>query len=353
MSQNEYHIPAMLLRNCVDSFQPEWNRRFMNQLLGLFSQFPLPDEVDALNKQLSQISQVVGRFDGGSRVDIRGFLSGLHGGLPDWAPLIKTMILLYRRDRATFVEGLLAKTFHLDLTSKVRKEIDTLYALIEQEWFAAIPAARLPSLKEYLSTEFIEKSSEGITLPERQYDEKFHILQAPDLFFKDVAYFRAKCEQRGKPVAVTYLDIDAFGTFNRTYNETLVDRNLLPRFMQAIEAQVYHHGYAYRQGGDEYIVLVPSLSRALAINFFDELRLTLAGLKYPEIEGSTTVSIGLCIADPDCPLTDREVLAAANEAKKYAKNNGKNRIATYKGTRLVPEELEVVRGASDTGKAES
>ena len=49
------------------------------------------------------------------------------------------------------------------------------------------------------------------------------------------------------------------------------------------------------------------------------------------------------LAEPDCPLTDRELRDRANHAKKFAKDHGKNRIATYEGPRLVPEDLRVVR----------
>src|SRR5207253_7063836 len=98
---------------------------------------------------------------------------------------------------------------------------------------------------------------------------------------------------------------------------------------QTLEAHVFHHGHAYRQGGEEYLVLLPSLSRALAIRFLDELRCKLAALTYPGIEERTTVSIGLCVVLPDCPLTDRELLQHANRAEQFAKKEGKNRIATF------------------------
>ena len=121
-----------------------------------------------------------------------------------------------------------------------------------------------------------------------------------------------------------------------------MDRNLLPRFLQTVEAHLYHHGYAYQEGGDEVMILVPSLSRRLSIDFFDELRCKLADLKYQDIQEQTTVSIGLCIVDADCSLTDRELRDRASLAKKFAKDNGRNCIATYKGTRLIQQELGVV-----------
>src|SRR5262249_38713328 len=117
----------------------------------------------------------------------------------------------------------------------------------------------------------------------------------------------------------------------------------LPRFMAALEAHVYHHGFAYRQSGDEYLLLVPSMSRPVAITFLDELRAKLANLEYPEIEGTTTVSIGLCLAEPDCHLADRELPERANLAKKCAKEHAKNCIATLDAASLSSGKLRLVR----------
>lgn len=171
---------------------------------------------------------------------------------------------------------------------------------------------------------------------ERQYDEKFHILQSPNLF-----HFRAKCEDREATLAVAFLDIDDFKKLNAAHNETKVDRNLLPRFMQTIESHVYHHGYAYRQGGDEYLVILPSISKPLAVDFFGELRRKLSELRYFDTSEQTTVSIGLCLAGPECPLTDRELRERANEAKEFAKKNGKNCIAIYQATQVAGDAFEI------------
>jgi diguanylate cyclase (GGDEF)-like protein len=258
-------------------------------------------------------------------------------------PLLKQALLRYRRWRAAHTEGLTEKTFHLALAETLEQEVRALDALVNEEWFQRIEPLRLPRLKDYLPVQYVEAAgaSQAQLLP-RQYDEKFHVLQAPNLFLPDLAYFRARCEDREAPLAVAFLDIDHFKQFNTDHTEPKIDRNLLPRFMQALEAHVFHHGYAYRQGGDEYLVLVPSLSRPLAVAFLDELRCKLAGLTYPDVPGKTTVSVGLCVVGPDCPLTDREVRDRASRAKQFAKDRGRNRIATYDGPRFIAEELRVV-----------
>ncbi len=256
------------------------------------------------------------------------------------------MVLGYRRHRAAQTEEYREKTFHAGIIETLDEEINALDKVVGTDWFQKIEAVRLPRSKDFLPIQYgIEQSGARPVhhLAPRQYDEKFHILQAPALFLQDLAYFRRKCEIRDAKLTIAFLDIDDFKGFNSDHGETQVDRNLLPRFMQILEAHVYHHGFAYRQGGDEYLMLLPSLSKELAIAFFEELRRKLAAENYPEIEGAPTVSIGICLAEPDCPLTDRELLERANQAKKFAKDNGKNCIATFEGPLLVPGELRVVR----------
>ena len=235
------------------------------------------------------------------------------------------------------------KTFHLELTEVLEQEINSLDALVSAEWFEKIDALRLPRLKDFLPVQLIEAAAVEQSLEPRQYDQKFFVLQAPNLFLPDLMYFRKKCEDRESPLAVAFLDIDHFKKFNTDHTETKVDRNLLPRFLQTVEAHVYHHGYAYQEGGDEVMMLIPSLSRPLAIDFLDELRRKAGALEFPDIREKLTVSIGLCVVEADCSLTDRELRDRASLAKKFAKENGRNCIATYEGSRLMPSELKVVR----------
>ena len=82
---------------------------------------------------------------------------------------------------------------------------------------------------------------------------------------------------------VVFLDIDEFKEFNTAHTEPVVGRNLLPRFTLALEAHVHHHGDAYRQGGDEYRVLLPGESRPLAVAFLAELRAKVAAYEVPPL----------------------------------------------------------------------
>jgi diguanylate cyclase (GGDEF)-like protein len=292
-------------------------------------------DLEAAVQQLIRVLTGEGDGDPGGAVDDR------------WNPLIKRIALAYRLDRATEVEKLRERTGHLEILERLDEVIRPLDQLASRDWFRNAVPFPVPRLADYLDLESVEKRfSRELRLPEREYDEKFHILQAPSLFLRDLHYYRSKCLLRGTSVAVAFLDIDNFKQrFNSRFGETKVDRNVLPRFMRSLEAHVGFHGHAYRQGGDEYLLVLPGLSTGLAVTFLDELRRKQAELEYPEVQERTTVSIGLCVADPDCPLTDRELREKANQAEGFAKKAGRNCVATYRGKHFEADELYVAAPA--------
>lgn len=316
------------------------------QIESQFPGYPVPREVQAILREADGALQAIGAAPGES-IPVAQMASMLATSAENHPRVFKQAILLFRRARAAWTEELTEKTVQPALADSLEEDVKVLDALVNDESFKQIAPLRLPRLKDYLPVQFIEATttSQAPLLP-RQYDEKFHILQAPSLFLPDLAHFRDRCEDRETALAIAFLDIDGFKGFNTTYSDTKVDRNVLPRFMQAMEAQVFHHGYAYRQGGDEYLLLIPSLSKPLAVAFLDELRQKLAALNYPEIVERTTVSIGMCVVEPDCPLTDRELRDRAVHAKNFAKANGKNCLATYDGSEFVAAELRVVKASA-------
>lgn len=187
----------------------------------------------------------------------------------------------------------------------------------------------MPQLTDFLTLEAAQ-SALNVQLEPRKYDEKFHTLQAPNLLNTDLHYFREMCGLRGNCIAIAYVDIDDFKGFNERHGEPTVDRDLLPVLMRCLEAFTFARGYSYRLGGDEYAVLLPNIQQEAAVNTLDELRKQIQGLSYQGIDDTTTVSIGLYHVKPNCPLTEHEIISRANNAKKEAKANGKNRVVLYK-----------------------
>jgi GGDEF domain-containing protein len=121
-----------------------------------------------------------------------------------------------------------------------------------------------------------------------------------------------------------------------------VNRNVLPVFMAAVEAQIYGHGYAYRMSGDEYALLMPNADSELAMSFLNGLRKRVRALTYLGTEKKISLSFGLCVADRDCFLTDEELLQRGERAMAFAKEKGRNRIAGYAGKLFDDGELRIL-----------
>jgi diguanylate cyclase (GGDEF)-like protein len=334
LSNDERHLLVWY----ADWFLTKFRKDFVAQVQAEFPQIDHLREITDLEGQLQTLIRTL-TGEGGD-----GFADEL---AEHWHPLLKRIILTYRLEKATELEKLREKTWRLEILERLDEVIKPLDDLAARGWFRQTKPLRIPRLTDYLDLERIEKRfDQELRLAEREYDEKFHILQAPSLFLRDLSYYRRKCALRDTPVAIAFVDIDEFKKrFNSRHGETKVDRNVLPRFMRSLESHMTFHGQAYRQGGDEYMILLPGMSRDLAIFFLDELRRKQAGLDYPEVPEKTTVSIGLCVADPDCPLTDRELREKANAAEAFAKRAGRNCIATYRNNELLPEDLYVAAPA--------
>jgi diguanylate cyclase (GGDEF)-like protein len=270
--------------------------------------------------------------------------------LPDeLIPIFKRMMILIRRDEVEDIEAYKERTHHPELLEALDEKLKSFDDLLNQEWFRNARPTRIPPLTQYIPLKRVEEIKDSLSkLEERIYDQKFRILQAPQLIVDDLRYYRRRCELRGTAVAVAFMDVDDFKeNFNEKYGEIIVDRRVLPLLMATIEAHVFNHGYAYRHGGDEFVLILPNMGFDLAMVFLDILRRDLEELSYPGIEQRVTISTGLVHVDADCFLTDREVVERANRAKKYAKGQkgegGKNRIATYKGTQFEEDNLYIIK----------
>ena len=99
--------------------------------------------------------------------------------------------------------------------------------------------------------------------------------------------------------------------------------------MRTIEAHVFARGFAYRFGGDEYVLLLPNNDLKSGLALLHVIRREVSGLEYEGINEKTTVSMGVCCIPPNCRYTDNQVLRFAEVAKNFAKQRGKDCIAKY------------------------
>jgi diguanylate cyclase (GGDEF)-like protein len=235
-------------------------------------------------------------------------------------PLLKRVVLSERRHLAEELEHPMAKATDPSVHGALGRELRRFDDVLGSAPLSEVLPLRVPRLTDFLSIRFAaESTKDAPPLRPRAYDEKFHILEAPALFLPDLAHYRHECALRGADLAVAFVDIDDFKAVNAKLTETVVDKKVLAPFLELLEAWVFSHGHAYRFGGDEYVVLLPNAGSALATTMLGDLRKRLSRARFRSSDVRLSVSTGVVIVDPDCYLTDREILGRANAAKAKAK----------------------------------
>jgi diguanylate cyclase (GGDEF)-like protein len=318
------------LEGCVEAFTESFRSGVADVLAAQF-RGAQPAEVVELREQLSLLKQQLSTKSKPSRV---------HDTL---TPLLKRIVIDERRRAAEAIDPPMQRAVDPQLVRHLQREVRPLEEMMEASWFQEARALRVPRLTDFLSIRFAEASAAGSMVQQpREYDEKFHILEAPALFLPDLAYYRAKCAFRGAEISVVYLDIDAFKELNTRYTETVVDLKVLPVFMELLEAHTFARGHAYRFGGDEYVLLLPNMGERWAVELLRELAEAVGSASLHGIDTRLSFSAGVCRVDVDCMLTDREVLAKANLAKNFVKAREKARVAVYRGPLFRAEDLTLL-----------
>ena len=321
---------AKVLETCVQTFTESFRVGVVEVLAQQF-RGAQPAEVVEIREQLSILGQQLAAKAKPVRVH------DAHN------PLLKRIVIDERRRAAEAIDPPMQRAIDPQLVRHLQREVRPLEELMNVPWFQDTQALRLPRLTDYLSIRFAEDSVTSQTaLRPRDYDEKFHILEAPALFLPDLAYYRVKCAFRDADISVAYVDIDDFKSLNTRYTETVVDLKVLPSFMELLEAHTFARGHAYRFGGDEYVLLLPNTTERWAVELVRELSAKLAAASFHGIDAKLGISAGLCRVDVDCMLTDREVLAKANLAKNFVKAKEKGRIARYEGPLFREQDLTLV-----------
>ncbi|MEJ7735377.1 MAG: diguanylate cyclase [Polyangiaceae bacterium] len=316
------------LEGCVDSFTESF-RAGVAEVLATQFRGAQPAEVVELREQLSILKQ---------QLSMKAKPSRVHDTL---TPLLKRIVIDERRRAAEAIDPPMQRAIDPQLVRHLQREVRPLEEMMATAWFQEARALRVPRLTDYLSIRFAEAVATTVAQRPRDYDEKFHILEAPALFLPDLAYYRARCAFRDAEIAVVYLDIDAFKELNTRYTETVIDLKVLPVFMELVEAHTFARGHSYRFGGDEYVLLLPNMAERWAVELLRELAESVGAASFHGIDTRLSFSAGVCRVDVDCMLTDREVLAKANLAKNFVKAREKARVAVFDGPLFREEDLRM------------
>jgi len=138
----------------------------------------------------------------------------------------------------------------------------------------------------------------------------------------------ARAIRTGNTVSVALIDIDHFKAVNDSYGH-LVGDIALRAVADAITEHLRSYDVAGRFGGEEFVLLLPQAGEADAMAIADRLRTHIEAMAIPigDDNGTCvrlTVSVGIAALDGTArELTD--LLAAADSALYYAKENGRNK----------------------------
>jgi len=148
------------------------------------------------------------------------------------------------------------------------------------------------------------------------------------------------------PLALAVLDIDHFKAVNDTYGHLVGDK-VLRAVADALTSQLRTYDKSGRFGGEEFVILLPQTVEEDACHIAERLRNHIANLAIPidDTEDAQrvrlTISVGVSSMDgTSCRLTD--LLAAADAALYYAKQNGRNMTHVFPAEPMVNGDGQVV-----------
>jgi len=142
----------------------------------------------------------------------------------------------------------------------------------------------------------------------------------------------ARARRRGKSVAVMAFDLDHFKSFNDAYGHPAGD-TVLVAFARILQANSRSEDIACRQGGEEFVLILPEMEMDVAMRRAGDLMKALERLKLVHdgrLLPALTTSIGLATF-PAHGATPDTLLAKADAALYDAKSRGRNRFSVAAG----------------------
>lgn len=141
-------------------------------------------------------------------------------------------------------------------------------------------------------------------------------------FFEERLLFLLDLFERERvPFSICMIDVDQFKRFNDTFGHLAGDF-VLKELAKIMESHTRNDDLVSRFGGEEFIILLPSVGVDVAQDVIERLRMAVESHEW--IDRQVTISCGLT----ECRAGDNQesILARADEALYQSKENGRNRL---------------------------
>ncbi len=136
----------------------------------------------------------------------------------------------------------------------------------------------------------------------------------------------ASAARTSKPLALVLFDLDHFKRVNDTYGHPKGDE-VLAAIGSSVAATIRENDFAARDGGEEFMVLLPGDDTDGGRLVAEKLRTAIEGLRIPDLEQGITASFGVA-SFPDEAASREDLLRKADRALYSAKRAGRNRVIT-------------------------
>jgi diguanylate cyclase (GGDEF)-like protein len=146
-------------------------------------------------------------------------------------------------------------------------------------------------------------------------------------FDRDLARAIDEARRTATTTALVMIDIDHFKSVNDEHGHPAGDGVLLD-VARLVVARAAHKGKAYRYGGEEFALLLPSYSTEEAVGMAERIRKDIEGAIVSEKKLSVTASLGVACF-PDGASDAGTLLARADAALYEAKRTGRNRVRSF------------------------
>jgi len=126
--------------------------------------------------------------------------------------------------------------------------------------------------------------------------------------------------RHGKELAVIMLDVDHFKEFNDIHGHQAGDE-ALSNVARVITKHLRETDFAFRYGGEEFLLLLPETDFAKAVKVAEKLRIAVAG--------ETEVKVSLGATAYRSAATAADLIREADEAMYKAKRQGRNQVVGW------------------------
>ena len=154
-------------------------------------------------------------------------------------------------------------------------------------------------------------------------------------------------ERNNGTFSLALIDIDYFEQINNTYGRDIGDEvlKMIPRMLVD---KIPEQGKIFRDGADEFVVLLPGIEKEQTFLLFEDLRKQVDQERtFSESEKSSTVTLSISagIASyPDDGQQGQEILRKAKDAIHRAKMTGRNKVCLAREERMVTKTSHYTHG---------